>query len=132
MKNKVARSVRPVRMVVALAACSLALAPAVTLAGKDKPRPIAARGDVYCSGFISDEQPAAALQIVGGQKENQTDFFHEGDTVFLNMGRENAIQQGAVFQIIRPLGEFKHPFNGKRMGYYVQELGLVRVLEVQG
>lgn len=129
MKNRVAR---PVRLVVALAVCGLALAPAVTLAGKDKPRPIAARADVYCSGFISDEQPAAALQIVGGQKENQTDFFHEGDTVFLNQGRENGIQPGSVFQIIRPLGEFKHPFNSKRMGVFVEELGLVRVLEVQG
>jgi hypothetical protein len=118
-------------LVVALAACCLALAPASTSADKDKASPLANRSDVYCSGFISDEQPGQAFQVIGGQRENQTDFFHEGDIVYLNMGRENGIQPASIFQIIRPLGEFKHPFTGKKMGYYVREIGLVRVLEVQ-
>src|SRR5262249_33974357 len=32
---------------------------------------------------------------------------------------------------IRPLGEINHPFTKKKLGVYVRELGLVRVLETQ-
>jgi len=50
--------------------------------------------------------------------------------VFLNRGRSAGVQPGAVYYIIRPVGELKHPFTKKRLGFYVRELGLLRVLEV--
>lgn len=93
--------------------------------------PVARGTDIYCTGFISDLPPRTDLQIVGAEKENIKVTFAQGDAVFLNKGRGSGIQPGAVYYIIRPLGEVKHPFTKKRMGYYVRELGLLRVLEVQ-
>ena len=86
--------------------------------------------DVFCTGFIADLPPRTDLQIVGAEKENIKVTFAQSDVVFLNKGRGSGIQPGAVYYIIRPLGEVKHPFTKKKMGYYVRELGLLRVLEV--
>jgi hypothetical protein len=86
--------------------------------------------DIYCAGFISDLPPRTDLQIIGAERENQKFTFSQGDVVFLNRGRGSGIQPGKVYLIMRPLGEFKHPFTKKKLGYYVRELGLLRVLEV--
>jgi hypothetical protein len=68
---------------------------------------------------------------VGGDKENQQNAFAQGDVVFLNKGRLAGVQPGAVYYILRPLGEVKHPFKKSKLGYFVRELGMLRVFEVQ-
>lgn len=92
---------------------------------------VARRADLYCTGYISDKSPRAELQVVGAEKENQQNTFAQGDVVFLDRGRESGVHSGAVFYVIRPLGEVRHPFTNKRLGHFVRELGLVRVIEVQ-
>ena len=92
--------------------------------------PVALRSDIYCTGFIADTAPRADLQVVGAEKENLKVTFAQGDVVFLNRGRGSGIQPGAVYYIIRPVGEVNHPFAKKRLGYLVRELGLLRVVEV--
>jgi hypothetical protein len=71
------------------------------------------------------------MQVVGGDKENQQNAFAQGDVVFLNKGRKAGVQPGAVYYILRPLGEFQHPFKKKKLGHFVRELGMLRVFEVQ-
>ena len=93
-------------------------------------QPVARSSDIYCTGFIADISPRADLQIVGAEKENMKVIFAQGDIVFLNRGRRAGIQPGAVYFVIRPVGEVKHPFTKKRLGYYVRELGSLRVIEV--
>ena len=92
--------------------------------------PITRGTDVYCTGYIADAMPSTDLQIVGAEQENMKVTFAQGDVVFLNRGRGAGIQPGAAYFIIRPLGAFKHPFTKKKMGFYVREVGLLRVLEV--
>jgi hypothetical protein len=92
--------------------------------------PISRGTDVYCTGYIADAMPSTDLQIVGAEQENMKVTFAQGDVVFLNRGRGAGIQPGAAYFIIRPLGAFKHPFTKKKMGYYVREVGLLRVLDV--
>ena len=92
--------------------------------------PITRGTDVYCTGFITDAMPSTDLRIVGAEQENMKVTFAQGDVVFLNRGRGAGIEPGAAYFIIRPLGEFKHPFTKKKMGYYIREVGLLRVLEV--
>lgn len=99
--------------------------------GAERDDPVAKGTDIFCTGFITDMPPRTDLQIIGAEKENLKVTFAQGDAVFLNKGRGSGIQPGAVYYIIRPLGEFKHPFTKKKMGYYVRELGLLRVIEVQ-
>ena len=93
--------------------------------------PVTRGTDVYCTGYIADAMPSTDLRIVGAEQENMKVTFAQGDVVFLNRGRGAGIEPGAAYFIIRPLGAFKHPFTKKRMGFYVREVGLLRVLEVQ-
>jgi hypothetical protein len=93
--------------------------------------PVAKRSDLFCTGFISETEPRVGLQIVGAEKENSKRVFSQGDIVYLNQGRKNGIQSGAVYYVIRPLGEVRHPATKTRLGIFVRELGLLRVIEVQ-
>lgn len=85
--------------------------------------------DIYCTGFIAEVQPRTDFQIVGAEKENMKATFAQGDVVYLNKGRSHGVNPGSVYYIIRPLGEVKHPFTKKKLGHYVRELGLLRVIE---
>jgi hypothetical protein len=96
----------------------------------DQSEPIARRSDIYCTGFIAEVAPHIDLQVVGAEKENLKQTFAQGDVVFLNRGRGAGVQPGAVYYIIRPVGEVNHPFTKKKLGYLVRELGLLRVMEV--
>ncbi|HLG12902.1 MAG TPA: hypothetical protein VJH03_00040 [Blastocatellia bacterium] len=109
-------------------AAAVACVPAAAAQESD---PLVKRSDIFCTGFISEVAPRVDLQVVGGEKENLKSLFTEGDIVFLNGGRERGIQPGAVFYITRPMGEVKHPFTKKKVGHFVRELGLLRVIDVQ-
>jgi hypothetical protein len=123
------------RVAIALAALLFVSSSQSTTAGQqpgaERNDPIARGTDIFCTGFIADLPPRTDLQIVGAEKENLKVTFAQGDVVFLNKGRGSGIQPGAVYYIIRPLGEVKHPFTRKKMGHYVRELGSLRVIEVQ-
>src|SRR5882762_1806395 len=82
--------------------------------------PLVRRSDVYCTGFIADASPRVDLQVVGAEKENLKVTFAQGDVVFLNRGRGAGVQPGAVYYIIRPVGEVNHPFTKNKLGYYVR------------
>jgi hypothetical protein len=125
---------RIIARVAVLAAASLlllALPVASQQPGADQTNPITRGTDVYCTGYIADAMPSTDLQIIGAEQENMKVTFAQGDVVFLNRGRGAGIKPGAAYFIIRPLGQFKHPFTKKPMGFYVREVGLLRVLEVQ-
>ena len=96
----------------------------------DQSDPVAKRTDIYCTGFISETPLRPDLQVIGADRENFKSSFWQGDVVFLNKGREGGVQPGAVYYVIRPLGEVKHPFKKKKLGHLVRELGMLRVLEV--
>ena len=126
------------RFAVMLALTCLLLGSTSTLAQREGQRAVpsnadvvARRADVYCTGFISELPPRVEMQVIGGEKENQKDLFSQGDVVYLNKGRDAGVQSGAVYYIMRPVGKFTHPFTKKSMGYYVRELGMLRVIEVQ-
>jgi hypothetical protein len=123
-----------VAIVVAVAALLFVSVSKSTVAqqsGSDQSEPVVKRADIYCTGFITEAEPRIDLQVVGGDKENQQNAFAQGDVVFLNKGRLAGVQPGAVYYILRPLGEFKHPFKKTKLGYFVRELGMLRVFEVQ-
>jgi hypothetical protein len=97
----------------------------------NQPEQLAMRGDVFCTGFIADVAPRVGLEVIGGLQEDNKIHYSEGDVVFLNQGRGSGVLPGAVYYVIRPLGDVRHPFTHKKMGVLVRELGLLRVLEVQ-
>jgi len=122
------------RLAIALIAVFLASAWQVVSAQQptsESSDPVAKRSDLYCTGFIAQAAPREDLQVIGAESENTKATFAQGDVVFLNHGRGAGVQPGAVYFVIRPIGEVQHPFTKKRLGYYVRELGLLRVIEVQ-
>ncbi|MEN3332389.1 MAG: hypothetical protein V7641_1754 [Blastocatellia bacterium] len=125
------RIIARVAVLAAVFLVPLALPAAAQPPAADQANPITRGTDVYCTGYISDVMPSTDLQIIGAEQENMKVTYAQGDVVFLNRGRGAGIQPGAAYFIIRPLGEFKHPFTKKKMGVYVREVGLLRVLEVQ-
>ncbi|HWN98932.1 MAG TPA: hypothetical protein VNS63_06630 [Blastocatellia bacterium] len=122
------------RLTIVLIAVFLASAWQVVVAQQpnaEQSDPIAKRSDLYCTGFIAEAPPRGDLQVIGAETENIKATFAQGDVVFLNHGRGAGVQPGAVYYIIRPIGEVKHPFTKKKLGYFVRELGMLRVIEVQ-
>jgi hypothetical protein len=126
---------RTVRAVLVFAACCLVFSSTATRAQQqaqpNDAEPVAKRADIYCTGFISELPPRTDLQIVGSEKENIKSLFSLGDVVYLNKGREAGLYPGALYYVIRPVGKVRHPFTKKKLGYFVRELGMVRVMEVQ-
>ena len=96
----------------------------------EKSDSVAKRSDLYCTGFIAESAPRTDLQVIGAEAENIKATFAQGDVVFLNHGRGSGVQPGAVYYVIRPIGEVNHPFTRKKLGYFVRELGMLRVIEV--
>ena len=105
------------------------------------PVPVAVGDRVYCAGYISENKPNGDIRIVASP--NSTTYLYvNGQRAFINKGKADGIQVGDVYQVIRPLGEFYHPFKtklhfpdfgrrGEKLGYYTEEIGFVRVIAVQ-
>src|SRR5262249_48069051 len=98
---------------------------------RDVPDTVATRTDVYCAGYITEAPTFPHLKVVGAERENLINSYSRGDIVFLNEGREQGIRSGQTYYIIRPLGIVRHPFKNKRkLGTYVREVGMLRVIQV--
>ena len=96
---------------------------------------VATGDDLYCAGYIRATQPFAPAKIIGGEEENRVSQFGQGDVVYINVGRSQNIRPDMLFSITRPAGKFRSPYKrsgGKNLGFYVRELGVLRVMEVQG
>src|SRR5262252_3586799 len=114
-----------------IAACILLFASVGPASAQDRPTP-APPPAPHCTGYISQDMPSIKLQVVGGDRENMRLSFTERDVVFLNKGLEAGMREGAVFSIVRPMGVMTQPFNKKKLGYYVKEVGTLKVTAVQG
>jgi hypothetical protein len=94
------------------------------------PNTVAARTDVYCTGYITESTIWPDIHIVGAERENFKNSYGQGDIVFIDKGREQGVRPGQSYYVIRPLGRMTHPFTKKKMGVYVREVGLIRVIQV--
>src|SRR5262245_14641727 len=117
--------------IMAVAACMLSFGLVRPAIAQDKPA-IAPPPGFHCTGYISEAMPSTKLQVVGADRENMRLSYTERDVVFLNKGLEAGMKEGAVFSIVRPLGEMSQPFTKKKLGYYVKEVGTLKVTAVQG
>jgi hypothetical protein len=111
--------------------------------GGRAPIPIANGEHVYFAGFISETPVPNEVKIVGAVGEYYKYLYGRGDRVFMNKGQGQGVQVGEVYQILRPLGAFYHPFKnakvrfpsferrGDQLGYFTDEIGVARVISVQ-
>src|SRR6185369_12933834 len=111
--------------------------------GGRAPIPIANGEHVYFAGFISETPVPDQVKIVGAVGEYYKYLLGRGDRVFMNKGQAQGVQVGEVYQILRPLGAFYHPYKnakvrfpslsrrGDQLGYFNDEIGVARVISIQ-
>jgi hypothetical protein len=85
--------------------------------------------DLYCSGSIDDAHEASTLVVAGGELEK--DMQADDDILYLNQGRNQGVQAGAEYLVVRAEHEAIHPATREALGTYMQRLGHVRVLCAQ-
>lgn len=99
------------------------------------PPAVATGNDLYCAGFINSVPTPNYFQIVGAEEENTKTQLGQGDVVYLNAGRKQGVESGLLYTVVRPKGTFRSPFvhtSGQRnLGEFTQELGVLRVFDVQ-
>lgn len=88
--------------------------------------PVADSSDINCSGSIEPEHTPSGLWIAG--RETEQFGMAEGHVVYLNQGRNQGIQPGDEFGIVREVRQVEHPSTGKGLGAFVRRLGKVRVM----
>lgn len=97
----------------------------------DSREPVVRRKDILCAGFVSKRKLATTFQIIGGEKEDEVNWFSTSNVVYLDYGGRDGASVGESLYVIRPHGKFENPFTGKDLGYYHEEAGIIRIIAVQ-
>jgi hypothetical protein len=88
--------------------------------------------NLYCAGFIQTAPIGTASKIIGAQDEADKYNYTQNDFLYLNIGRNRGVNLGDTFSVVRPRGQVKSKWSNKSgLGFYVQELGVVEVVDVK-
>ena len=85
--------------------------------------------DVDCSGYIAVDHEFSDLWIAG--RDNEREFVAQGNVIYLNQGRNQGIQSGSEWRVVRKARPVIHPDTGDVLGAYIRRMGKVRVIAVQ-
>jgi len=91
---------------------------------------VAAPSDVYCSGYIDPEHEYSEMWV-GGSEEPIQLHLGPGNVLYLNQGKNQGVQAGDEYAVVRKTRQVKHPTTGQLMGSFVKRLGKVRVMLTQ-
>ena len=94
---------------------------------------VADKTKLYCAGYIRYQTLPHMPEIVGALEEHEQRRYADGEVVYINAGSKLGVQEGQVFQIIRPRGDVKGVHREKKgfLGTYIQEIGQLRVFKVR-
>lgn len=120
---------------------------------RNVPVPLGSESDIYCSGFIGEDEESFGWSITGSEYESllpktaavgkvaarspldrSLTLKYEldaGDVVYLDGGRASGLVPGMILEAVQPEREVYHPVTKKRFGRYYATQGRVRVLSVQ-
>lgn len=89
--------------------------------------------ELYCAGYIEYAPNYSALEIVGGEEEQEQYVYSTGDFVYIRGGSQQGVRVGDEFTVVRPRGQFKSKLSKKDgwLGVFTQEVGRLRVVEVK-
>jgi hypothetical protein len=106
--------------------------PQVVVPKEAQPAPVAKESEFACGGYLKYEPGQVAVQIVGGEQEQEQNIYSQGNHIFISSGRQQGITVGQEFSIIRPRGRFKSHWSKKgNLGVFTQELGKLKVVSVK-
>jgi len=123
-----------------------ALASAVIVSGQglvvsEKRLDMVGGTNLYCAGYVQKAPVAAAKrdssstanEIIGSYDEQDGWQYSQNNLMVVNAGADKGVRPGDLFSVIRPRGELKSHWTKKGdLGVYVQELGLLEVVQVKG
>lgn len=123
-----------------------ALASAVIVAGQglvlpEKRVDVVGATNLYCAGYIQKapistakrDSSSTANEIIGSYNEQDGWQYGQNKFMYINAGADKGVRPGDLFSVIRPRGEVKSHWTKKGdLGVYVQELGLLEVVQVKG
>jgi len=96
--------------------------------------------NLYCAGFVQispmntapREETRLPNKIVGAYNEQDGWNYSQNQYLFINGGTDKHVQVGDRYSVVRPRGEVESRWTHKdRLGFYVQELGVVEVVNVK-
>ncbi|MCX5859182.1 MAG: LysM domain-containing protein [Proteobacteria bacterium] len=85
---------------------------------------------VTSRGFISPNELGKMGLIVGSHEEKI--MFSAGDVVFTNLGENSGVKVGDRFSILEQGNKVFHPQTKKLMGYQVEIMGDLEIMELNG
>jgi hypothetical protein len=97
-----------------------------------RPLPVARGNNLYCAGYIQSGPINTDHQIVGGNDEADAHQYSQNNFLYINLGAHQGAKVGDVYAVVRPRGQVKSEWTDKsNIGFYVQELGAVEVVNVK-
>ncbi|MCY7376007.1 MAG: hypothetical protein LH472_08560 [Pyrinomonadaceae bacterium] len=94
--------------------------------------PIVGRNNLYCAGYVETGTVDVRNEIVGAEKEQEKYIYAQNDYVFISMGANRGVKVGDLMAVIRPRGKVSTKWTDKKnLGFYVQEIGAVEVVNVK-
>lgn len=119
-----------------LAASALAQKPTPTprlIVNQDtRKMPVAGSNSLYCAGYVETGEVNTDNKIVGGEFEQDQHIYSQDDNLYISMGTNRGVKVGDKFAVIRPRGRVETRWTKKKnLGFYVQEVGAVEVVNVK-
>ena len=96
--------------------------------------------NLYCAGFVQmapmytqpRQEAARPNKVVGAYNEQDGWNYSQNQYLFINGGADKHVQVGDRYSVVRPRGEVESRWTHKdRLGFFVQELGIVEVVNVK-
>lgn len=92
---------------------------------------VARNNNLYCAGFIQSAPVNTGYKVVGAEEADQN-IFAQGDNLVVNFGANRGAKVGDMYSVIRPRGKVQSRWTDKKnLGFYVQEVGAVEIVEVK-
>jgi hypothetical protein len=105
---------------------------AVAVTEVRRPSPLVAvadPGELWCSGYIIPERSDSTLVIAGVAGDRE--YLGQGEVIYLNQGRNQGIEAGSEWTIVRPTRPVSHPETRQDLGEMVRRMGRARVMVAQ-
>ncbi len=94
--------------------------------------PIVGKNNLYCAGYVETGTVDVKNEIVGADKEQEKNIYAQNDFLYVNMGANKGVKVGDLMSVIRPRGRVETRWTKKKnLGFYVQEIGAVEVVNVK-
>lgn len=106
--------------------------PRLIIAEDNRRMPVAGGNNLYCAGYVETGTVDYTKEIVGAEYEQEKRIFAQGDNLYISMGANQGVKVGDMFAVIRPRGKVETRWTKKKnLGFYVQEVGAVEIVNVK-